>query len=72
MSISMPARPNELYVWPYFFAVPLDRLTPPQRVELFKIVTAGDYEEMKTYGTYIFYRVGITPEGRWSFFVAGD
>ena len=64
--------PNEMYVWPYFFAVPLDRLTPPQRVELFKIVTAGDYEDMKTYGTYIFYRVGITPDGRWSFFVAGD
>jgi hypothetical protein len=64
--------PNDMYVWPYFFAVPLDRLTPPQRVELFKIVTAGDYEDMKTYGTYIFYRVGITPDGRWSFFVAGD
>jgi hypothetical protein len=64
--------PNELYVWPYFFAIPLDKLDPRQRVELFKIVTAGDYEDMKTYGAYIFYRVGITPEGRWSFFVAGD
>lgn len=64
--------PEELYVWPYFFAVPLDRLTPPQRVELFKIVTAGDYEDMKSYGAYIFYRVGITPDGRWQFFVAGD
>lgn len=63
---------EELYVWPYFFAVPLERLTPPQRVELFKIVTAGDYEDMKSYGAYIFYRVGITPEGRWQFFVAGD
>ena len=21
--------PNEMYVWPYFFAVPLDKLTPP-------------------------------------------
>lgn len=64
--------PEELYVWPYFFALPLDRLTPPQRVELFKIVTAGDYEEMQNYGSYIFYRVGITPEGRWVFFVAGE
>jgi hypothetical protein len=63
---------NDMYVWPYFFAVPLNKLTAPQRVELFKIVTAGDYEDMKTYGTYIFYRVGITPDGRWSFFVAGD
>ena len=64
--------PEELYVWPYFFAVPLDRLDAKQKVELFKIVTAGDYEEMKAYGAYIFYRVGITPEGRWAFFVAGD
>lgn len=64
--------PEELYVWPYFFALPLDKLTPQQRVELFKIVTAGDYEEMQNYGSYIFYRVGITPEGRWVFFVAGE
>jgi hypothetical protein len=64
--------PEDLYVWPYFFAVPIDKLTGPQRVELFKIVTAGDYEEMKTYGSYIFYRVGITPEGRLAFFVAGE
>jgi len=63
---------SDLYVWPYFFAIPLDRLTNPQRVELFKIVTAGDYEDMKAFGSYIFYRVGIDPEGRWAFFVAGD
>ncbi len=67
-----PGTPNELYVWPYFFGIPLDRLDARQRVELFKIVTAGDYEDMKAFGTYIFYRIGITPEGRWAFFVAGD
>ena len=64
--------PNELYIWPYFFAIPLDKLDPRQRVELFKIVTAGDYEDMKQFGTYIFYRLGIDPEGNWAFFVAGD
>lgn len=64
--------PHELYVWPYFFAVPLDSLDGRQRVELFKIVTAGDYEDMKNFGAYIFYRVGISPEGEWIFFVAGD
>lgn len=65
-------KPEELYVWPYFFAMPLDKLDARQRVELFKIVTAGDYDDMKQFGAYIFYRVGITPEGRWAFFVAGD
>ena len=64
--------PQELYVWPYFFALPLDKLDAKQRVELFKIVTAGDYDDMKQFGAYIFYRVGITPAGQWTFFVAGD
>ncbi len=64
--------PNEIYVWPYFFGIPLDKLDARQRVELFKIVTAGDLDDMKQFGTYIFYRVGITPEGRWAFFVAGE
>lgn len=67
-----PGTASDLYVWPYFFAIPLDRLTAAQRVELFKIITAGDYEEMKTYGAYIFYRLGIAPDGKWSFFIAGD
>ncbi|HEU4987701.1 MAG TPA: hypothetical protein VFT89_11620 [Rhizobiaceae bacterium] len=64
--------PSEIYVWPYFFALPLDKLDAKQRVELFTLVTAGDYQDMKTFGAYIFYRVGITPEGQWLFFVAGD
>lgn len=38
---------DEVYVWPYFYAMPLDKLTPPQIVELFEIVTAGDFEDMK-------------------------
>jgi hypothetical protein len=63
---------NDVYVWPYFFAVPLEKLTAPQKVELFTILTSGDLEEMKSFGTYVFYRVGITPQGRWRFFVAGD
>jgi len=63
---------TEIYVWPYFFGIPLDKLDNRQKVELFKIVTAGDLEDMKQFGTYLFYRVGITPEGRWAFFVAGE
>lgn len=64
--------PSELYVWRYFFALPLDALDARQRVELFTLVTAGDYRDMQTYGAYIFYRAAITPQGRWLFFVAGD
>lgn len=71
----MVERPEEeggkLYMWPYFYALPLDDLSAPQKVELFRIVTAGDYEEMKAYGGYNFYRLGITAEGEWEYFFAG-
>jgi hypothetical protein len=63
---------EEIYVWPYFTGVPLDRLTPPQKVELFELVTAGDYQEMLGFGAYNFYRAGISPDGKLQFFVAGD
>lgn len=63
---------TELYVWPYFFAWPLDKLSPAQKVELYRLVTYGDFQDMEAFGAYIFYRLGITPRGRWRFFVAGD
>ena len=64
--------PEEMYIWPYFARYPLDKLDGPQMVELFKLLTAGDYEDMKIYGTYLFYRAGIAPNGVWKYFVTGD
>lgn len=63
---------QEMFVWPYFHAMPLDKLTPAQRVELFRLVTAYDFREMQKFGSYNFFRAGIAPDGRWMFFVAGD
>lgn len=63
---------GEVYVWPYFAQYPLTALTPEQLVELFTLLTAADYEDMKSYGAYTFFRVGIAPDGRWLFFLAGD
>jgi hypothetical protein len=64
--------PQEIYLWPYFARIPLRTLTPEQKVELFRIVTGGDYKDMIEFGAYAFYRVGIAPDGTWMFFVAGD
>jgi hypothetical protein len=64
--------PEEMYVWPYFARYPLENLTGPQMVELFKLLTAGDYDDMKIFGTYLFYRAGIAPNGVWKYFIAGD
>jgi hypothetical protein len=64
--------PQEMYVWPYFAFTPIKSLTPEQKVALFRIVTGADYKEMSEFGAYIFYRLGIAPDGTWHFFVSGD
>jgi hypothetical protein len=64
--------PEEAYVWPYFAEKDLNTLTPPEIVELYRIVTAGDVVDMKEFGGYNFYRLAITPDGKWKYFVAGD
>lgn len=65
-------QPGETWIWPWFAAAPLENLTAPQRVELLRIVTAGDVEDMRAYGAYNFYRAGFAPDGSWRFFLAGD
>lgn len=64
--------PDEVYVWPYFAGKPLASLTPPERVELLRIVTAGDLMGMEEGGNYNFYRLSITPDGEWKSLTSGD
>lgn len=64
--------PNEMYVWPYFAEKDIKTLTAPEKVDLMRIVTAGDYSDMLEFGGYNFYRVGITPDGKWKFFSASE
>jgi len=63
---------QEMYIWPYYARYPIDAYTPEQMVELFTLLTAFDFEEMKDFGAYKFFRVGISPDGTWDFFVADD
>jgi hypothetical protein len=64
--------PDEAYVWPYFTGKALNTLTPPERVDLLRIVTAGDLAGMEENGNYNFFRLGIAPDGKWKFFSGGD
>jgi len=63
---------QEAYVWPYFVAVPLDKLSKPQLVEAYQIMTANDLETIREIGTYVYFRAGISSGGQWLFFVTGD
>jgi hypothetical protein len=64
--------PQEMYLWPYFARLPLESLTPAQKVELFRVVTGSDYKDMLERGRYVFYQVGIGPDGTWRYFVASE
>ncbi len=63
---------DELIIWPYHFAYPLEILTPRQKVELFMLVNPDDAKTMEQSGGYFGYRAGISPDGIWQFFVDGD
>ncbi|MFN0262682.1 hypothetical protein ACKTEK_02275 [Tepidamorphus sp. 3E244] len=68
-----PGTDREAYVWPYFAALPFDALTPEQEVDLFKVITAADRDDMASHaGQYTFYRLGIGPDGTWYFLLSGD
>jgi hypothetical protein len=65
-------KPTEMYVWPYFAAIPIDRLTPSQLVELYRILTAADVDEMRAYDAWLFFKIGIGPDGTWHFFLVDE
>ncbi len=67
-----PGTPQETYVWPAYVATPIDTLAPGDLVDLYKIVTSSDFEEMKGAGKYTFYTVGIGPDGTWHWFKPAD
>ncbi|MGI9383106.1 MAG: hypothetical protein ACR2PO_08115, partial [Methyloligellaceae bacterium] len=65
-------KPDETYVWPYLAELSLDKLTPAQQVELYRIVSPDEVKTMKDAGAYIHYRLGLGRDGTWHYFIAGD
>jgi hypothetical protein len=64
--------PQEMYVWPYLAHVPLTDLTPRQTVDLYRLMTAQDVRDTRTLGSWVFWRLGIGPDGTVHFFLAGE
>lgn len=60
------------YIWPYFAELPPSSLDRRQLVEVYRVLTAGDFEEMRAVGSYEFYRLEIAADGRWLMFMAGE
>jgi hypothetical protein len=60
---------EEIFVWPYFAEADLTKLTPAQEVELYRIVPPAQAIPMKQAGKYSHYRLGISPNGVWQYFL---
>ncbi len=64
---------NVFYVWPAVFALPnWSDATEEQRQELADLFGADELASWDAFGGYVGYRLGITTDGRWTFFIAGD
>ena len=64
--------PQARYIWPYFAEFPPKALDRRQLVEVYRVLTAGDFEEMRAVGSYEFYRLEVAADGRWLMFMAGE
>lgn len=60
---------KEMFVWPYFAEVPLDKLTPAQEVEMLTLVPPAKLKEMREKGKYDYYRLEIAGDGTWHEFM---
>jgi hypothetical protein len=60
---------EEMYVWPYFAETDLTTLTPPQAVDLYRMLPAAQAVSMQRSGKYSYYRVGIAADGVWHYFL---
>lgn len=60
---------TETYVWPYFAEVPLDALSPPEQVALYRLMPAAEAKAMREAGKYRHYSLGIGPDGTWHYFL---
>ena len=61
------------YVWPSAFVYDSWEEIPPADLEALRtIYTDEELDEIAAFGAYAGWRIGITEEGVWRFFVAGD
>lgn len=61
---------DEMIVWPYHAAIPLNKLSPSQEVEIYRFLPPARVKEMAAAGKYTYYSVGISRDGVWHYFTA--
>lgn len=75
LSMSPAAQPfgsdienNTVYVWPYLATRPLDKLTPPEEVDLYRLVSPAKATEMREKKRWMWWCLAIAADGNWLLF----
>ena len=63
---------NLIYVWPYLAERPLDKLSPAEEVDLYRLVTPAKAEEMREKKQWLWWRLVIAADGTWTSFKKAD
>lgn len=66
------AENNAIYVWPYLAELPIDKLTPAQEVDLYRLVPPAVAKEMRAKKKWTWYRLAIGADGTWHSFEKRD
>lgn len=56
---------NLIYIWPYLAARPLDKLSPPEEVDLYRLMTPAKGKEMRDQKKWLWWRLVIGADGSW-------
>jgi hypothetical protein len=59
---------NKIYVWPAVAERPIRELTPPEQVQLLRVVPAAEAKRMLDVGRYTGWRLAIGADGTWHSF----
>jgi hypothetical protein len=63
---------NLMYVWPAISEAPLDKLTPAQEVQLYRMVKPAEAKAMREKKKWTWYRLVIGADGTWYAFQKSD
>ncbi len=56
---------NAIYVWPYLAAADLDKLTPAEEVDLYRLISPADAKAMRAGKKWTWWRLSIGADGTW-------
>lgn len=63
---------TDVYVWPYLAELSLDKLSPAEEVDLYRIVPVDQIVKMRQQKRWTWYRLAIGADGTWHAFIQQD